>query len=118
MLMIGLSSGSWAQVDRDIDRALHAGVRKQYRGAGQARRTGAERIHIIKQRDRAPDMSAPAGTPDQMSTSTGSVAPINKVGTITSARLTAAIAVNGRPMVNSPEGRHSLFRRMARSRSE
>ena len=52
--------------DRDIDRALHAGERKQYRDAGQARRTGAERIHIIKERDRAPDMSAMAGTPDQM----------------------------------------------------
>lgn len=46
---------------------LHAGERKQYRDAGQARRAGAERIHIIKQRDRAPHMSAMAGTPDEMS---------------------------------------------------
>ena len=81
---------------RDVDRALHANEREKQHGTDKTGSAGAERVDIIEQTDRAADIGRSV-EPDVRPT-TGSVAPISKVGMrINQSRLAAAVSASGRP---------------------
>jgi hypothetical protein len=84
---------------------VHADER-EYRGtADKAGRASTKRIDVIKQSNRATDLSVRCTKCD---TRIGSVAPISNVGNDDKQRLTAAVAGNGQLTTRSPTSSKAL----------